>query len=403
MLRLIPLLASLALGDSVPAAPPLAPVSVEQDGVSFVVHRQPAIPVVALRLALLADDPPGYAGAGHLFQHLAYPSLREQVARVGGNLEMERTPDALVYTVSGPAAELEYLAGVLRGALRPRQPTEAELLRAHRDLAEERLSEWEVAAPHTRAALRARLFPADLSAAGTESSALRLTREVLPEVWAELYRPERITVIAVGDVSLEGVRRAFGALPPPPARSLSGELRDTVQLRPMAPAEATRGWAAAGYLTGDLSPAAVSVAARLLRDRLRQRLPRAAIEGEHWWSHHGQALVLIAAVPGAELTTTERALESAAAGLAADLSPRQVREAAQAVRRDILFFARTPPRMATVLGRFVDRQGDADAAQRFYAQLAAVEEAQVREVLAHLATQTPVRVQLPPQKLRTRP
>src|SRR4051812_32837233 len=34
-----------------------------------VVHHQPAIPVVALRLSLLADDPEGYAGAGHLLQH----------------------------------------------------------------------------------------------------------------------------------------------------------------------------------------------------------------------------------------------------------------------------------------------------------------------------------------------
>ena len=63
---------------------------------------------------------------------------------MGGRVEVERTADAVVYTVVGPARELDYLAGVLRAALRPRAATEA-LLRGPARPAEERLAEWETA------------------------------------------------------------------------------------------------------------------------------------------------------------------------------------------------------------------------------------------------------------------
>src|SRR4051812_49921489 len=139
-----------------------------------VVHHQPAIPVVALRLSLLADDPEGYAGAGHLFQHLLLPSLEEQAARVGARVAAVRGSDAVVYQVVGPASELDYLAGILRSALRAPAPSSAQLLAARAALAEERAEERETAPRYVRAALRAQLFPSDLPAAGTETGAARL-------------------------------------------------------------------------------------------------------------------------------------------------------------------------------------------------------------------------------------
>src|SRR3954471_20230357 len=81
------------------------PAPAQDEPAVVVVQQQPAIPVVALRLSLLADDPPGYAGAGHLLQHLVLPSLEEQVARVGGRVAAVRGSDGLVYQVVGPASE----------------------------------------------------------------------------------------------------------------------------------------------------------------------------------------------------------------------------------------------------------------------------------------------------------
>src|SRR3954449_10819896 len=70
-----------------------------QDAPAVTVHRQPALPTVALRLSILADDPPGYAGAGHLFQHLLLPSLHDPAAPVRGPVSVARGSAALVYQV----------------------------------------------------------------------------------------------------------------------------------------------------------------------------------------------------------------------------------------------------------------------------------------------------------------
>jgi predicted Zn-dependent peptidase len=355
--------------------------------------------MVAIRLSILADDPPGYAGAGHLIQHLLFNSLRDQVERVGGRAEMERSADAIVYTVTGPARELDFLAAVLRGTLTPGEPAEGALLRASRVLAEERLSEWDVAEKHVRSALRVRLFPEDLSAAGTESSAARLTADMLPALWAEIYRPERVSVVAVGDVTLTRLEQDFSDLPTLQPTPLAGEVRDTVSLEPLAPAQATQGRFAVGYRVSDLPPAALSVTARLLQEELSDRVPGATASGEHWWTHYGEAVVVVASAPAPLLAATDGALTGLVPALAADLSPRRVRQAAERLRREMLFYGRTPAGMADLLGGFTDRTGDPDAAQEFYAALDRVDEAQVRAVLDALAAQRPARVAIPPQKL----
>ncbi|HEX2189311.1 MAG TPA: hypothetical protein VHG51_10460, partial [Longimicrobiaceae bacterium] len=82
--------------------------------------------------------------------------------------------------------------------------------------------------------------------------------------------------------------------------------------------------------------------------------------------------------------------------------PARVRDAAAGVRRDMLFYARRPERMADVVGQFIDREGDPDAAQRFYAAVEQVDEEAVRRVLEQLAERTPTTVDVPPQRLPNR-
>ncbi len=377
-----------------------APQNLRAGAVS--VHRQPALPMVALRLSLLTVDPPGYAGAGLLFQRLHFPSLRDQVQRVGGRVQMQRSSDALVYTVIGPAVELEYLAGVLRSALVPPAVREGNLVVAQHALREARLAEWEVAPGHVRAAMRVQLFPDDLSVAGTETSVQRLDLESLPAVWTQMYHPDRVAVIAVGDVRLATVEAAFGDLPPPPSRRLRSEWVDTAAAIPLAPAEATRGWLGMGYPASDLDPAILTVIVRLLRDDLHERMPAATVEVEHWWTHYGQALAAVVAVPGPELPVARRTLGTALATLQEELDEVRVRRAATLVRREMLFYARTPERMAEVLGSFADRDGNNEAAHRFYADLEQVSLDEVRSVLAELSERTPARVDIPPQPLDRR-
>ena len=366
----------------------------------FVVHHQPAIPLVSLRLSLLVDDPPGLAGAGHLIQHLQYPGLQTRAQAVGGQIAIERTTDAVIYSVTGPAAELHYLAGILKSVLQPPVASVGARLTAERDLREERLAEWETASRHLRAALRARLFPEDLSAAGTTSSAARLSESPVDEIWARLYHPGRIAVLAVGDVELADVRDAFADLPSQIEMEIEGEPADTASQVPLAPAEATRGWFGAGYrIDSDSDPVALSVAARLLGDLVGSRVPGSEAVGEHWWTHHGHAIALVVAAPEDQLANASRNMRSAAENLLDALDDESVRSAADAIRHDMLFYSRTPDRMAEVLGQFVDRTGDADAAQRFYGGLATVDAEEVGAVLREMLDSDALVVEIPPQEL----
>lgn len=396
-----PLLAVLSASDSIPRTLSVPDsVTATSQGVSVIVHRQPATPLVALRMAILANDPAGYAGAGHLVQHVLQPILRDRLAVVGGQVQLQRTSDAVVFTVVGPAAELSYLSETLRTALRPPQVSEAALLRASRELAEERLAEWETADRHVRSALRGRLFPNDLSAAGTESAANRLMEEnALHTAWTELYRPDRVTITAVGDIALEQVETAFAGLPPARPRRSAEPLRDTLDLAPLAVAEATQGWFGLGYSGASVDPVVLSVATRVVGTELRDRAPAAVVEAEHWWTSHGQAMVLVASAPSGDLQQLQQAIGTALASAQSGLTAAKVSEAARAIRREMLFYARTPDRMADVLGQFSDRGGDADAAQKFYAGLERVSEREVQRALAALMERTPIRVEIPPQKL----
>jgi len=396
------LLGILALG-SVPLPGPAAIEVVRvMDGPAIAVHRQPGVPIVSLRMSILAPDPAGYAGVGHMIQHAIYPALQERVSRIGGTVNIQRTSDAIVYTVTGPAVEIEYMADLMISALQPPQAPVDVILRAERELREERLAEWETAPAHTRSFLRAQVFPADLSAAGTDRSATRFSSTTLPAIWADLYDPERVSVVAVGDVYLGDVIEAFEGLPAAFETPRLGMERDSVVLTSLAPAQATQGWFGNAYLATDLPPAAVNVATRMLGDLIRDRLPTAQVEPEHWWTHHGQAIALIVAVPGPEMAAARRAMGTAVSTLLDEATSASVAHTANAIRREMLFYARTPDRMAEVIGQFIDREGDPHATDTFFADLERVDVEAVRAVLERIRERTPARVEIPPQALRPR-
>lgn len=380
---------------------PGGPAALSAQAPAIVVHRQPGVPVVSLRLSLLASDPPGYAGAGHLIQHLRYPGLRDQAARVGGRAQIQRTADAVIYTLTGPASELPFLSQLLLSTLEAPQTTTAEFLQADRELREERLAEWETAPLHARSVLKAQLFPADISVAGTDRSATRFSPTSLPNIWASMYRPDRVSVMAVGDVYLDDVERAFSTLPEPRSATLSIQ-RDSVVLSALTPAEATSAWIGAAYPASDLEPAAVSVVARMLGDLLRARVPNAQVDAEHWWTHHGQAIVIVASMPQSDVAAARRVLGTGVGTLLEDVDFLTVSAAATAIRREMLFYSRTTERMAELLGQFVDREGDPDAAERFYAGLDSLDDEDIRELLEALIERTPARVEIAPQVLQQR-
>jgi predicted Zn-dependent peptidase len=357
------------------------------------------VPVISLRLSILAADPAGYAGVGHLIQHIIYPSLEDRASRIGAKVSMQRTSDAIIYTATGPAEELPALARLLIQTLQPPETPVDALLRAERDLEEERLAEWETAPSHTRSLLRAQLFPGDLSAAGTEQSAKRMSGAIIRANWAEMYRPDRVSIVAVGDVFLADVEEQFASLPGVNQLLLPAAARDSVSLRSLAPAEATRSWYGRAWQTSDLSPAAVTVTARLLGDLLRTTLPTTQVDVEHWWTRFGQAIVLVVAAPARDGTRARTELDRAVTTMSSRLDATRITATARAVRHEMLFYSRTPDGMADVIGQFIDRDGNSAGTEQFYRELDQVGVDDVRKVLAALRERTPASAEIPPQQL----
>ena len=70
-----------------------------------------------------------------------------------------------------------------------------------------------------------------------------------------------------------------------------------------------------------------------------------------------------------DLAAANRSLDSAISTLRRELNFLRVVNAATAIRREMLFYSRTPDRMAEVIGTFVDRDGNPDATELFFAGL----------------------------------
>jgi predicted Zn-dependent peptidase len=401
MLALI-LLTGLMAADTVPpqtfeAASPGARPGAELPA-RIIVHRQPEVPLVALRLSLLVDDPPGFSGVGHLVQHLQLRRMQEEAALVGARVKVARNTDALVYSVMGPAVELDHLARVLRLALVVPPASAGDFLGAMHELAEERLAEWETADGHVRATLRSQLFPHDLPAAGTAQSAARLTPARLQELWSHIYRPDRLSVVAVGNVTPDEVQAVFGGLRPRTEARIAS-YTETVPVAPLAPPEATHGWFGAGWLAAEADPIAVAVLGRLLERSLAGRLTTVSTRVEHWWTHEGQALVAVVATSEAERRNARRVLTDPLAVIQRELNAEAVRDAAVSLRRDMVFYARTPERFAELLGSFADR-GSGIEAQDFYDGLGRVSPGDVLLAIDALRAVEPVRVEIAPQRVR---
>ncbi len=222
-----------------------------------------------------------------------------------------------------------------------------------------------------------------------------------------MYRPERISVVAIGGVSASEVENAFrdmgsllgtgvGEVP------LDDLAVDTAVVTPGAVPQATRNWLGVGYSLSNVEPAAVSITARLLQRSLQRSLRTAQVTADHWWTHHGQAMSLVVASPTARPASLVAPVTAAIQQLQDALDQEQIRGVATEIQREMLFASRTPERMAEMIGQFVDRDRDPNAAQQFYARLARVNEREIRRVLTAMTASPPQQVQVPAQVLNVR-
>lgn len=227
LLSLLPLLVGRATAQpaSGPEGPPLGVRFVLPNGLVVLVAERPALPIVAVRVALGAGaalDPPDKSGVASLTALLLTRGTQTRtgldidraIEFVGGSLGTEGGRDssgaALSVLKRDVALGLDLLADVL---LRPAFPT-AEFERKRDEVrASVRRSEEDPEAVAARL-FRRLIFPGHPYAApvaGTEESLGRITRDDVAAFYAAHYRPDTTVVAVVGDVTVAEVRMALTA------------------------------------------------------------------------------------------------------------------------------------------------------------------------------------------------
>lgn len=392
-----------ASAQAVPVEPgvsdPLVPDSVlHAPGFPRIVRLPaPAPGVVTLRLSIPLVESPAEAGAGRLIETLAHARVEGPASTLGARLETGRTPWGIVYTVTGPAADLDHLVFLLREATRAPTVDEGVLRRERLEL-EERLRRLEeTGGGRVEAQLRATATAGEAPIDGTRGTLPRLSGAVLRDVWARSHHPEGMTLLVLGEVAdpvllatIAGLGAEPGLAAPPP---LAGPA-------PAAPApadvETLRQWHGRAWSSaGPLDPRAALVAvllSRHLRDDDRSYEAQIRL-----WETDGHTVVAAigAAYPaqaGALRTRLDRMLTTTAS----ELGEAEVRDVAETARRDLLLQARTPWGRAHLVGRFLDAGLGPGAAREYVDRLGALDLATVRAFIDQLAATPAARAEVRP-------
>jgi zinc protease len=200
------------------------------NGVRVVVEENHAAPVVALEVWVAqgaADDPPGLAGAAHLYEHLVFRGTRRrapgaaerEISAVGGSIGAWTGLDETVFHATVAPPFLDLGLDVLADALTFPSFDPAELAAQQEVVAGEMARETVDPARAATEMLRAAAFAGERAGhplLGTPEAVAGASRAALVSRFAESYTGENMTVVVVGDVNAaaarQAVARAFAAV-----------------------------------------------------------------------------------------------------------------------------------------------------------------------------------------------
>ncbi len=357
----------------------------------------PAPGVVTFRLSIPLDESPAEAGAGRMLERLAHGRIEGPAATLGARVETGRTPWGLVYTVTGPAADLDHLVFLLREATRAPTADEGTLHRERVALDEGLRRLEETGGGRVEAQLRGAVTPGHPPIEGTRGTLPRLNASLLRDVWARSHHPEGMTLLVVGDVAdpvllatLAGLGAEPGLAAPPP---LAGPA-------PAAPApgrvETLRQWHGRAWSAAEpLDPRAALVAVLLSR-HLRDEDRTYEAQIRLWETPDHTVVAAVGAAYPARAGALRTRLDQMLATTAAELTESEVRQVAETARRDLLLQARTPWGRAHLVGRFLDAGLSGGAARGYLDRLGALDVATVRGFIDQLASSPPARAEVRP-------
>ena len=356
---------------------------------------RPGQHVVALRLSVPLGESEEEAGAGQILRSLADDRMRSMARRIGARSRVARTPEALVYEVSGPASELDFLVRILNEGLRPPEPDRFNQVR--RDQLAEVLRRQET--PQGVLALRIREAAGGsrVPLLGSTPALERMHAGVVQAVWARSHARDRARLVLVGGVVAEVALAAVADLrlpssAPSPVTPPAGSLP-----QPRLNPEVIRHWVAEAWPLDRPRDARGLVMVGLLGDRLQSGGGGDYELGAEVWEIAGRWTLVVS---GAAYPRTQQAMRNRLAGLLAEvdgaLSDESVRTHAARVRGDILLQAATPWGLAETVGQALDAGLESRSIQMVLDDLARMEASDIRGLLSDLGSRSAIHQEIRP-------
>lgn len=405
---MIAILASIALL----LAPPAAPTSFAADtltergvfapdrtlappgGARFYLYTTGTSDVVALRVSVPFREGPDEAGAGQILKTLAEDRMEAVASRIGARSRVVRSPDAMVYEVAGPAADMDFLAWVLREGLRePDASRFPQLQRSARIEAERRLETPEGA---LALRLRDRLSPSAPPLFGTLPALERMDPSRLRSLWERTHARDALTVIIVGNVSPEVVLASLTDLGIPSASNRSSPPGGAATGQPVPTPELIRHWVGeARRIPGGRDPRAL-VATRMIAETVRSNPGDYEIGVEMWELDRDWILVLSGAAYPRSRTAMNSRVQNILGETMDRVTDEDVRRHAAGLRAELLEAARTPWGLADVVGHAIDAGETPDRVQELLSEFAALRGGDIVRFLEAMLEIQPTREVLDP-------
>ena len=388
---LIPLLVTLAQ-----TAGPLQPNEVLSipGGPEVAVVRTARSDVVSLRVSVPLHEEGAEAGAGHILAMAATERMQGLAGRIGARATAERTPRAIVYQVSGPATELDFLGSILRAGTGP--PTSDVAADALERLRVEQERRLETPRGVLAERLRAALAPVAASVYGTVSSLEQMDRTRLMGIWERSHLRGTARVVAAGGIAPElalllandlGLRDASAGAP-----LAAGDEAGS----PVPDPEVIRHWVAEAYPLLDGDEVGALVAARFLGEAYESANGDFEVGLEIWDTGGATALVVTGAAYGRSRGAMEARLGGMFSEAAARITEDDVDRLSDALRAEIHMAGRTPWGLAAIIGQAWDAGRGPGGTAELTAALDDLGAVQVIGLLGALDRATPVREELRP-------
>ncbi|MEX1258337.1 MAG: hypothetical protein WEG36_12030 [Gemmatimonadota bacterium] len=363
-------------------------------GPEVAIFRSVPPEVVSIRLSVPLEESQDEAGAGQLLRIQAEDRMLSLAARIGARVEVHRTPQAVVYEVSGASADLDFLAWILREGVAAPSPLTFEGARRRLRVEQDRQLETPQGVLFQR--IREALVPANAPLPGSQGSLDRMDQQRLEAVWARSHRREAMRVVVAARLPAALVLTALTAVGLPQDAPIPATFPGpgTGASRPNA--QVIRNWTVDAYRLDPGTEAVALVAARWMGELLASEAGDFESGVEIWDLGGVRALVLAGAAYPRSRQAMERRIRAVLADAAGQITDADTRRIAGALRAEILLVGRTPWGLADLVGQAWDSGRGPGGAEVMLGELEGLTHAHVIAFLQSLAATSPVRETLSP-------